>query len=240
MMIILVAIGVAGTVAAMAMMDDIVSDLEDEARAAAEAQQAEQDAQVEGGQGDAEVVLPEWFSEAQAELDDLYQDEQDPLSEAGGTDVAVSDPVLEIGEASIAPETDFEPVGWADLLAEFEAAEEELAADLMAGAEAWAEDKAGAEEQVAMSEPEDLTEIGDKEDAEPGVEESAPLSIADFVPSEDVLMVDGVASEDVPLEEAGGHTQVMHGEEVLAVLEGVTGVSVEDILGTHHSDMALA
>jgi len=240
MMIILVAIGVAGTVAAMAMMDDIVSDLEDEARAAAEAQQAEQDAQVEGGQGGAEVVMPDWFSEAQAELEDLYSDGQDELLEAGGTDVVVSDPAEDVGAESVAPESDFEPVGWADLLAEFEAAEEELAADLMAGAEAWAEDKAGAEEQVAMPEPEGLTEIGDEEDAEPGVEESAPLSIADFMPSENVLMIEGVASEDVTLEEAGGHTQVMHGEEVLAVLEGVTGLSVEDILGTHHSDMALA
>lgn len=66
-----------------------------------------------------------------------------------------------------------------------------------------------------------------------------PPAIADFVPSEDVLVVEGVTPEDVSLQEAGGHTQVMHGADVLAVLEGVTGVPVEDILGTHHSDMAL-
>ncbi len=236
MMIILVAIGLAGTVAAMAMMDDIVADLEDEARAAAEAEEAEQDAQAEAEQGGVDVVLPDWFSEAQQELEGLYPDGQD----AETTDAADTVQTEEVAEASIAPETDLEPVGWDEVLAEFEAAEEELAADLMVGAEAWVEDMVGSEEKEAMLEAQSRAEGAADEDTELVVEESAPLSIADFMPIEDVLVIEGVAPEDVALEEAGGHTQVMHGEEVLAVLEGVTGVSVEDILGTHHSDMALA
>jgi hypothetical protein len=239
MMIFLVAIGLAGTVAAVAMMDDMVADLEDEARAAAEAQQAEQDAQAEVDQGGAEVGLPEWFSEAQAELDDLYQEEQDPLLDAGGTDAVDSAPEEGMVEAPIAPESDVDPVGWEDVLAEFEAAEDALAADLMAGAEAWAEDVISAEELEALPEPEGMTEVVEEQEPELAEQEHVPPAIADFVPSEDVLVVEGVAPEDVSLQEAGGHTQVMHGAEVLAVLEGVTGVPVEDILGTHHSDMAL-
>lgn len=240
MMIILVAIGLAGTVAAMAMMDDIVADLEDEARVAAEAEEAEQDAQAEAEQGGVDVVLPDWFSEAQQELEGLYPEGQAPLMDAETTDAADTVQTEEVAEASISPETDLEPVGWDEVLAEFEAAEEELAADLMVGAEAWVEDMVGSEEKEAMLEAQSRAEGAADEDTELVLEESAPLSIADFMPSEDVLVIEGVAPEDVALEEAGGHTQVMHGAEVLAVLEGVTGVPVEDILGTHHSDMALA
>lgn len=141
------------------MVDDMVADLEDEARAAAEAQQAEQDAQAEVDQGGAEVDLPEWFSEAQAELSDLYQEEQDPLLDAGDTDAVNSAPEEDVVEAPIAPETDVDPVGWEDVLAEYEAAEDALAADLMAGAEAWVEDVISAEELEAMPEPEDVTEV---------------------------------------------------------------------------------
>lgn len=240
MMIFLVAIGIAGTFAAMAMVDDLVADLEAEAEAAREEQQAADAAQAEAEADGGKLVLPDWFEEAQDELNDLYAASEEQLSgpeadseESMSTDLP-GEPQGGQGDEQSVPVPEIADTALSQILAEFEAAEDDLAADLMIGSQAWAEDMDGPDV------PEVNREHAVEGQGEPVAEDSPPLIITDFLPEDEVLLVEAGMAEELTLEEVHGDTQVMHGEDVLAVLEGVSGVSVEDILGTHHSDVALA
>lgn len=229
MVVILVILGVAGAIAAAGVVDDMVADIEDDVRA--EAEQWMPRGSDEAGAGD---LLAEAVGAEGADLEVALNGNDG--GEARAVASAEAGPVVAEVPEGTDPEQSLE-----DLLAVVFAEEAAAEADLWAGAAAWAEDAALEEDQVLLAEA-DPGEAGDTEaeavvrEANRGSVETAPMeeeTVQEQTEEMDavVLLERETQVARAPEPEAAVEQPMVADARIYEVIETVSGLSLEDVMG---------
>jgi len=242
MVMFLVFLGVAGAIAPVGVVDDMVADIEDEARA--EAEKWLPRVSDEAGTGDLLAAAVE-------------ADGADLEGAQNGTDGGEARAVASAEEGPVPVEVPLEvPVSAVpeqsleDILAEVFAEEAAAEADLWIGAAAWAEDAALEEDQ--MPEPEETRGEGSEIDSEAvvledrrGAADAAPVVEQNAQPQteeEDAILPAERETQValMPEPEAIEERQMAADARIFEVIETVSGLSLEDVMGQGTMESAAA
>ena len=242
MVMFLVFLGVAGAIAAVGVVDDMVADIEDEARA--EAEKCLPRVSDEAGTGD---LLAAAVEADGADLEEAQNGtdggEASAVASAEEGPVPVEVP-LEVSVSAV-PEQSLE-----DILAEVFAEEAAAEADLWIGAAAWAEDAALEEDQMpvtegAQGEGEDVAAEAVAQAGSWEAVEAGPLAGEDT--QDQVEEVDEVVQVEREAEvaraskpEAAEEQLMVADARIYEVIETVSGLSLEDVIGQGTVEAALA
>lgn len=236
MVMFLVFLGVAGAIAAVGVVDDMVADIEDDVRAEAEKWMPQ--GSDEAGAGD---LLAEAVGAEGADLEVAQNGNDSGETRAVASAEGVP---LEVPEGAD-PEQSLE-----DLLEEVFAEEAAAEADLWAAAAAWADDAALEEDQVPLAE----AEQGEGEDVNAEAVVQGPnRDSVETAPMEEGTVQEQTEETDavVPVEretqvartsepEAAEEQPTMADARIYEVIETVSGLSLEDVIGHGAMETAAA